>query len=112
MRERLDVKEALRCSIYGMPKAISSKKAELYETYARQQSDEHLKDLKEDEAPQYFDVQRLITEFEIIKKVFINNAIPVDIAEIESGGSEHASRNAKGWGTRVLFDKKVFLQLL
>lgn len=40
----------------------------------------------------------------------INNAIPVSLAEIETGGAEHgAYLNTKGWGTRVLFDKKVFL---
>lgn len=55
----------------------------------------------------------MVSEFATLKQVLINNAIPVDLAEIESGGAERgAQHNTKGWGTRVLFDKKVFLQLL
>lgn len=41
----------------------------------------------------------------------INNAIPVDLTEIETGNRTEV-RNRKGWGMRVLFDKKVFLSLL
>lgn len=61
----------------------------------------------------YVDVGRLVTEFETVKQVLINNAIPVDLAQIESGGHEHGqSKGTRGWGTRILFDKKVFMQLL
>jgi hypothetical protein len=35
------------------------------------------------------------------------------LAEIETGGAIHGvEKNTKGWGMRVLFDKKVFLTLL
>ncbi len=52
-------------------------------------------------------------EYATIKQVLINNAIPVDLAAIESGGQQKGvQENTKGWGMRVLFDKKVFLALL
>lgn len=58
---------------------------------------------------EFFGVERLVKEFEILKKVLINNAVPVDLAQIQSGGLENAVQNTKGWGDRVLFDKKVFM---
>jgi hypothetical protein len=49
--------------------------------------------------------------------VIINNSIPVDLdalqdIEIEGHKKHSQIRNTKGWGNRVLFDKKVFLALL
>lgn len=44
-----------------------------------------------------------------MKQVLLNNSIPVDMRELS------ASQNAlkrKGWGTRILFDKKTFHALL
>jgi len=58
-------------------------------------------------------VERIVDEYSTIKQVLINNAIPVDLAEIESGGLNRGDKqNTKGWGMPVLFDKKVFLSLL
>jgi hypothetical protein len=58
-------------------------------------------------------VERVVKEYTTLKQVLINNAIPVDLAEIETGGAIHGvEKNTKGWGMRVLFDKKVFLTLL
>jgi len=121
LREMFDVQEAIRCSIYGKPNYVQASKVELYQAYTKKRDQQdHLDDdkpdftsFKDDDIQVYFDIEKLITEFETIKQVLINNAIPVDIAEIESGGTEHGqARNTKGWGTRVLFDKKVFLDNL
>ena len=58
-------------------------------------------------------MERVVKEYTTLKQVLINNAIPVDLAEIETGGAIHGvEKNTKGWGMRVLFDKKVFLTLL
>ena len=36
---------------------------------------------------EFFKVERIVDEYATIKQVLINNAIPVDLAEIESGGA-------------------------
>lgn len=59
----------------------------------------------------YFSVEKVVHEFSTIKQVLINNAIPVDLTQIETG-VKGEGQNTKGWGMRVLFDKKVFLSLL
>ena len=57
----------------------------------------------------FFKVERIVQEYNTIKQVLINNAIPVDLAHIASGGTHKGQqKNSKGWGMRVLFDKKVF----
>ena len=54
-----------------------------------------------------------MSEYSTIKTVLINNSFPVDLATLTSGGDYSVgSRNTKGWGMRVLFDKKIFLCLL
>lgn len=64
-------------------------------------------------ADEYFGVERVVEEFNVIKQVLINNAIPVDFAELDrSGQSKTGEKNSRGWGMRVLFDKKVFMSLL
>ena len=61
----------------------------------------------------FFSVEKVVHEFSTIKQVLINNAIPVDLTQIEAGGLQKSEgRHTKGWGMRVLFDKKVFLSLL
>jgi hypothetical protein len=34
----------------------------------------------------FFKVEKIVQEYQTIKQVLINNAIPVDLAEIESAG--------------------------
>ena len=52
-------------------------------------------------------------EYSTIKQVLINNSIPVDIVSLESGMAKRKDQlYSNGWGMRVLFDKKAFLQLL
>jgi hypothetical protein len=106
IRDELDVKEGLRCLLLGDPEEIPQSKKELYSAYFQPSSDEKVKGTRQ------FGVERIVDEFNTVKQVLINNAIPVDIAEIKSAGQEHVAKNSRGWGTRVLFDKKVFLQLL
>ena len=61
----------------------------------------------------FFRVERIVQEYNTIKQVLINNAIPVDLATIASGGKHKGqSKNSKGWGMRVLFDKHVFQNTL
>ena len=108
--------------IWGKPTEIDEKKIKLYLDYAKkseteesQQPDEKVekKVKKEKTDDEYFTVERVVKEYATIKQVLINNAIPVDLASIESGGVQHGvHENTKGWGMRVLFDKKVFLSLL
>jgi hypothetical protein len=108
--------------IWGKPDIIDNKKLELYKSYAQHKSDEsesrsmrsdRSKKKQVEEPEPTFEVERLVAEFATVKQVLINNAIPVSLAEIESGGVEHgADQHTKGWGTRVLFDKKLFLSLL
>ncbi len=59
----------------------------------------------------FFSVEKVFHEFSTIKQVLINNVIPFDLTEIVTGGKGEG-RNTKGWGMRVLFEKKVFLSLL
>jgi hypothetical protein len=46
-----------------------------------------LKRKEEKTNDEYFSVERVVKEYATIKQVLINNAIPVDLAAIESGGS-------------------------
>ena len=58
----------------------------------------------------FFFIERIVSEYSTIKTVLINNSFPVDLATLQSGGDYSVgSRNTKGWGMRVLFDKKIFL---
>jgi hypothetical protein len=38
----------------------------------------------------------------------LNNSLPVDLGDL----ANHKALKAKGWGTRILFDKKTFHALL
>jgi hypothetical protein len=118
LRTYLDVEEGLRCMIWGKPDEISEEKIALYMTYAKKGDDVPV-DVSRTDSPQandvlnddFFSVEKVVYEFSTIKQVLINNAIPVDLTEIETGVKSEG-RNTKGWGMRVLFDKKVFLSLL
>ena len=45
--------------------------------------------------------------------MLLNNSFPVDFEELQRGTTQSlTSKNAKGYGTRLLFDKKVFLFML
>lgn len=121
LRTYLDVEEGLRCMIWGKPTEINEGKVKLYLDYAKksdteesQQSAKGAEKQKEEKTnDEYFSVERVVKEYATIKQVLINNAIPVDLAAIESGGAQKGvQENTKGWGMRVLFDKKVFLALL
>jgi hypothetical protein len=104
--------------IWGKPDEISEEKITLYMTYAKKGDDVPV-DVSRTDSPQandvlnddFFSVEKVVHEFSTIKQVLINNAIPVDLTEIETGVKSEG-RNTKGWGMRVLFDKKVFLSLL
>jgi len=112
LREYLDVVEGLRSLVYGRRKYIPQDKLGLYITYARkfirqgkksagfELMDEGL-DTKEDV------VEQVVKEFEVVKQVLLNNSIPVDMREIQ-----HNNAKKKGWGMRLLFDKKTFYALL
>jgi len=119
LRTYLEVEEGLRCMIWGKPDEISEDKVALYLTYAKKGDDVPIPNGDSKTEPQlndvlnddFFSVEKVVHEFSTIKQVLINNAIPVDLAEIEAG-QRTEGRNTKGWGMRVLFDKKVFLSLL
>lgn len=107
--------------IWGKPDEINEKKVKLYLDYAKRSNTEESQNheqkqdkvINEKTNDEYFSVERVVKEYTTIKEVLINNAIPVDLAAIESGGSQKGiQENTKGWGMRVLFDKKVFLSLL
>ena len=62
---------------------------------------------------EFFNIERIINEYSTIKTVLLNNSFPVDFEELQRGTNQSlTSKNAKGYGTRLLFDKKVFLFML
>lgn len=50
-------------------------------------------------------MEQIVNEFNVVKQVLLNNSIPVDMSEMNN-------LKRKGWGTRILFDKKTFHALL
>ena len=52
-------------------------------------------------------VEQVVKEYEVVKQVLLNNSIPVDMREIQQNNVKR-----KGWGKRLLFDKKTFHALL
>ena len=130
LRDHLDVDEGLRCMIYGKPAKIPQSKINFYLAYA-EAVEEELESLEDPEAiaqdeenrikkientsdpDEFFKIERIVHEYSTIKQVLINNSFPVDIAALQSGGDYSVGhKNTKGWGMRVLFDKKIFLSLL
>ena len=53
-------------------------------------------------------MEQVVQEYNVVKQVLLNNSIPVDMREIQA---QNAIKR-KGWGTRILFDKKTFHALL
>lgn len=53
-------------------------------------------------------MEQVVKEFNVVKQVLLNNSIPVDMQEIQAQNT----LKRKGWGTRILFDKKTFYALL
>jgi hypothetical protein len=108
--------EGVKCMIYGRPEKISSDKAALYFTYAPKSLKEAAS-LTEDRKLQYEivddengeqlqkNMEQIVNEFNVVKQVLLNNSIPVDMSEMNN-------LKRKGWGTRILFDKKTFHSLL
>lgn len=106
--------EGIRSMVYGRRKVIPNDKIGLYVTYARkfmkqaggkkssgfELMDEGL-DTKEEV------IEQVVKEFEVVKQVLLNNSIPVDMKEIQQNNAKK-----KGWGMRLLFDKKTFHALL
>ena len=82
--------------IWGKPTEINEGKVKLYLDYAKKSDTEESHqsakgtDTKKEEKTndEYFSVERVVKEYATIKQVLINNAIPVDLAAIESGGSQ------------------------
>ena len=113
--------------IFGKPEKIKQSKVHFYMAYMedlKKFEDDQDKDLNmhDEESPgatepmddeTFFKVERIVQEYNTIKQVLINNAIPVDLAHIASGGKHKGqAKNSKGWGMRVLFDKHVFQNTL
>lgn len=61
--------------IWGKPEHINADKVEFYQAYANQGDG-----LDVDE---YFGTEKVVQEFETLKTVLINNAVPVDISQLE-----------------------------
>lgn len=80
--------------IWGKPNEINEEKIKLYLDYAKKSETESQQSAKEAEKTkeektnneEYFSVERVVKEYATIKQVLINNAIPVDLAAMESGG--------------------------
>lgn len=108
--------EGVKCMVYGRPEKVSSDKAALYFTYAPKSLKESAS-LTEDRKLQYEivddengeqlqkNMEQIVNEFNVVKQVLLNNSIPVDMSEMNN-------LKRKGWGTRILFDKKTFHALL
>ncbi len=124
LRKYLDVDEGIRCLIFGKPSVIPEDKIHFYLAYAKHvnhqnesdgdiESPKPKKSEETEEDEDFFFIERIVSEYSTIKTVLINNSFPVDLATLSSGGDYSVgSRNTKGWGMRVLFDKKIFLALL
>ena len=79
--------------IWGKPNEINEGKIKLYLDYAKKSETESQQSAKDSEKTkeektndEYFSVERVVKEYATIKQVLINNAIPVDLAAMESGG--------------------------
>lgn len=56
-------------------------------------------------------MEQVVQEYNVVKQVLLNNSIPVDLRDLQQSTSQNNLRR-KGWGTRILFDKKTFHALL
>jgi hypothetical protein len=65
--------------LYGKPEEIPQSKMPLYVAYAVKQPGEGV------DNDNFFEVEKVVSEFTTIKQVLVNNSIPVDIVSLESG---------------------------
>ena len=99
LRKYLDVDEGIRCMIFGKRTQIPEDKVKFYLAYAKSMKltepvDENENDDDEKQQPQdlgeededdFFNIERIVSEYVTIKQVLINNSFPVDIATLQSG---------------------------
>ena len=96
--------------LFGKPDRVKESKVDFYVAYlqdvkkfneeekaANVHDEEFEKGFDRDEAATepmdddtFFKVERIVQEYNTIKQVLINNAIPVDLAHIASGGAHKA----------------------
>ena len=126
LRKYLDVDEGIRCLIFGKRTQIPEDKVKFYLAYSKTlkleeednvEDDEKLpKDaetpLHEEDEDEFFNVERIVNEYVTIKQVLINNSFPVDIATLQSGQSFYVGAQSTALNLRLLFDKRIFLDLL
>ena len=100
--------------LYGKPVEIPESKIGLYKAYANNEISSVVNKPDDVTNDDYFEVEKVVREYTTIKQVLLNNSIPVDIVSLESGLQKRKDMAAysKGWGMRMLFDKKAFLHLL
>ena len=79
LRDYFDVVEGIRCMLYGKPEEIPQSKMPLYVAYAVKQPGDGV------DNDNFFEVEKVVSEFTTIKQVLVNNSIPVDIVSLESG---------------------------
>ena len=99
LRKYLDVDEGIRCMIFGKRTQIPEDKVKFYLAYAKSmklteppeenENDDDEKqqpqDLGEEDEDDFFNIERIVSEYVTIKQVLINNSFPVDIATLQSG---------------------------
>ena len=108
LRLYLDVMEGIKCLVYGRPHVVPQSKLGIYLAYAKNFLKEQGGRVELEEGGDQGDmVEQVVKEFTVVKQVLLNNSIPVDMREIQQN-----SMKRKGWGMRILFDKKTFYQLL
>ena len=99
--------------IYGRPKEIPNDKVGFYIAYAKEfikgSSGKRNEKFDKDDlsAATEYEVEQIVKEFEVVKQVLLNNSFPVDMREIQQNTVKR-----KGWGMRILFDKKTFFAIL
>ena len=91
----MDVDEGIRCLLFGKPNQIPADKLKFYLAYAKQyeEKDDDQQEVvdgkpveKDTEvADDDFNIERIVSEYQTIKTVLINNSFPVDIAVLQSG---------------------------
>ena len=112
--------------IFGKRTQIPEDKVKFYLAYAKSmknteppeenENDDDEKqqpqDLGEEDEDDFFNIERIVSEYVTIKQVLINNSFPVDIATLQSGQSFYVGAQSTALNLRLLFDKKIFLDLL
>ena len=67
--------------------AKSMKQAEPADDFEKDEDDKEQQpqDLGEEDEDDFFNIERIVSEYVTIKQVLINNSFPVDIATLQSG---------------------------